>query len=324
MKVLVVGGAGYIGSHVVLELLERGYAVEVLDNLSTGFESLVPHAAPLHRGDAYNYSFTRCILESGRFDAVIHFAALASVPESVAKPRYYYERNVGGGLALLGACLDAGVRAFIFSSSAATYGEPQTVPIPEEHPRLPVNPYGATKVAMEQALEAYGRAYGMRWAALRYFNAAGAHPSGAIGEMHNPETHLIPNVLRAALSGEPVRVFGTDYPTRDGTCVRDYVHVSDLAEAHVLVLEALLQGHPSGAYNLGSQQGTTVMEVIEAARRVTRREIKVEVAPRREGDPAILIADSSKIRRELGWKPRFERIEDIISTAWNWHSRVGT
>jgi len=321
MKVLVVGGAGYVGSHVVHEMVSRGYEVEVLDNLSTGYQDLLPPPTLLHVADAYDPACVTPLVRTGEFDAVMHFAALSLVGDSVQNPRRYFETNVAGGLRLIGACLDADVDKFILSSSAAVYGEPTTVPIPEDHPLRPTSPYGSTKVALESALEAYGKAYGLKHFALRYFNAAGAHPSGTCGERHDPETHLIPNILRAALARRPVRVFGVDYPTRDGSAVRDYIHVLDLADAHILALEALASGNPGGALNLGSDVGMSVFEVIAGAKRVTGLDIQVEPAPRRHGDPAVLIADSTRARQALGWCPRYTSIDSIVETAWQWHRR---
>jgi len=321
MRVLVIGGAGYVGGHVAHELKIQGHHFEVLDNLSTGFQELVPVYSELHIGDAYDVAFIGPILKKGRFDAVMHFAALSLVGESVTNPRRYFESNVSGGIRLIGACIDANVPVFILSSSAGVYGEPDKVPISEDCPTTPVNPYGATKVSLEHVLASYSKAYGSKYCALRYFNAAGAHPGGLAGELHNPETHLIPNVLRAALADKAVDVFGGDYPTRDGTCIRDYVHVCDLAKAHVLAAESLMAGHPGGPVNLGSSTGTSVLEIVESARRVTGKCIPVNVKPRRPGDPPVLIADSARARQELGWKPQYTSIDDIMRTAWNWHLR---
>jgi len=321
VRVLVLGGAGYVGSHVVLELLAEGHYVEVVDNLSTGHKRLVPAGLRFHREDVYDHEMVAPILRDGCFDAVMHFAALSLVGESVANPRKYFEENVCGGMRLIGACVDAKVPAFILSSSASVYGEPRVVPIPEDSPVMPINPYGATKATLERVLEAYSKAYGMKFAALRYFNAAGAHPLALAGEMHDPETHLIPNVLKAALAGTPVSVFGNDYETRDGTCIRDYVHVCDLAEAHILAVLALNAGHEGGPINLGSSTGMSVFEIIESARRVTGRQIQVDLRPRRPGDPPTLIADSSRARTELHWEPKHSDADTIIRSAWAWHSR---
>ncbi|MCR4418640.1 MAG: UDP-glucose 4-epimerase GalE [Clostridia bacterium] len=322
MRVLVTGGAGYIGSHTVKELLQEGYEVTVLDNLSRGHRAvarLLPGARFVW-GDIDDRELVRELAQE--VEAVLHFAAFSLVGESVSNPALYYENNVQKGLSLLRAVCEAGVRYFVFSSTAAVYGEPQQVPIEEDHSLVPTNPYGATKLALEEALRWYGAAYGVRYISLRYFNAAGADPEGDLGEDHRPETHLIPLVLQAALGvRSEVTIFGTDYPTPDGTCVRDYVHVSDLAAAHVLALKALEEGHPSAVYNLGSGRGFSVREVIEAARRVTGRDFPVVEGPRRPGDPAVLVASSRRIRQEVGWSPRHGDLEAIIRTAWAWHRR---
>lgn len=324
MQVLVTGGAGYIGSHTVKELLRAGYKVTVLDNLSRGHAvvaRLLPQAEFVW-GDIANQELVGELLRSRGITAVLHFAALSIVGESVADPAVYYQNNVVKGLALLEAVREAGVLYFIFSSTAAVYGEPVQMPITEEHPLAPTNPYGATKLAFEEALRWYGAAYGLRWLALRYFNAAGADPEGLLGEDHRPETHLIPAVLQAALGlREAVAVFGTDYPTPDGTCIRDYIHVTDLAVAHVLALEALAAGHPPGVYNLGNERGVSVREVIETARRVTGREFRVVEEARRPGDPAVLVASSRRIKAALGWRPGYGDLATIIRTAWEWHRR---
>ncbi|MGQ9532647.1 MAG: UDP-glucose 4-epimerase GalE [Desulfotomaculales bacterium] len=320
MRLMVTGGAGYIGSHTVRILRARGWDVVVYDDLSTGHSSAVPPDVPLIVGDVGDAPRVSAALREYDVQAVLHFAALSLVGESMENPRRYFERNVGGGLALLGAMLENGVRYFVLSSTAAVYGEPEVVPIPEDHPLRPTNPYGDAKAFLETVLRRYEAAYGLRWMALRYFNAAGAHPDGDLGEDHRPETHLIPVVLQAALGQrEAVVIFGNDYPTPDGTAVRDYIHVQDLAEAHVLALEGLLAGMPCTSYNLGIGRGYSVKEVITAAREVTGREIPVRVGPRRPGDPAVLVASAARIRRELGWYPRYERLEDIIATAWTWH-----
>ncbi len=324
MHVFVTGGAGYIGSHTVKELLQAGYKVTVLDNLSRGHRGVaqVLEGAEFVWGDIADRELVGGLLRSCGVRAVLHFAALSLVGESVADPALYYRNNVVKGLALLEAVQEAGVPYFIFSSTAAVYGEPVRVPIEEDHPLTPTNPYGATKLAFEEALRWYGAAYGLKYIALRYFNAAGADPAGDLGEDHRPETHLIPLVLQAALGLQPgITIFGTDYPTPDGTCIRDYVHVSDLAEAHVLALRALDGGHPSGAYNLGNERGHSVREVIDTARRVTGCDIPVETGFRREGDPTALVAGSHKIQRQLGWAPRYGDLETIIRTAWEWHVR---
>jgi UDP-glucose 4-epimerase len=301
----------------------------VLDDLSRGNEAvarLLPQAEFVW-GDTADRELVGGLLRSRGIAAVLHFAALSIVGESVADPALYYRNNVVKGLALLEAVREAGVPYFIFSSTAAVYGEPVQVPIAEDHPLVPTNPYGATKLAFEEAQRWYGAAYGLRYISLRYislryFNAAGADPEGVLGEDHRPETHLIPVVLQAALGlREAVAVFGTDYPTPDGTCIRDYIHVTDLAVAHVLALEALAAGHPPGVYNLGNERGASVREVIETARRVTGRDFRVVEEARRPGDPAVLVASSQRIKEELGWRPCYGELETIIRTAWEWRLR---
>jgi UDP-glucose 4-epimerase len=320
MNILVTGGAGYIGSHTVLELAGRGHRVVVLDNLSKGHRNAVQGVELVH-GDTGDAALVRKLFKQHKIKAVMHFAASSLVGESVRHPASYYHNNVVKGLALLDAMVETGVHHLVFSSTAAVYGEPVEVPIPEDHPTVPTNPYGATKLALEGAMRWYGEAYGLRCASLRYFNAAGADPSGNIGEDHKPETHLIPLVLRAAAGLLPhLEVFGTDYPTPDGTCVRDYIHVSDLAAAHVLALDALAAGAPSAVYNLGNGSGYSVLEVIKAAEEVADRPINIKFGPRRPGDPAALVAGSRKIMDELGWKPRFADLRVILETAWRWHS----
>jgi UDP-glucose 4-epimerase len=320
MNILVTGGAGYIGSHTVLELVNRNHRVVVLDNLSKGHRDAV-RGTYLVRGDTSDTTLLKELFRKHSIEAVVHFAASSLVGESVRRPADYYHNNVVKGLALLDAMVDSGVRRLVFSSTAAVYGEPVEVPIPEEHPAVPTNPYGATKLALEGAMRWYSEAYGLRYASLRYFNAAGADPSGDIGEDHDPETHLIPLVLKAAAGRTPyLEVFGTDYTTPDGTCVRDYIHVSDLAAAHALALDALASGSPSAVYNLGNGNGYSVLEVIKAAEEVVGKPISVKYGPRRPGDPAALVAGSGKIMDELGWQPRFADLKTIIETAWRWHS----
>jgi UDP-glucose 4-epimerase len=319
MRILVTGGAGYIGSHMVKLLAARGDEVTVLDDLSTGHADAV-RGARFVRGELSGSS-TLESLQKHRIEAVIHFAAASLVGESVADPLKYYTRNVGGTLALVRAMREAGVAKIVFSSTAAVYGEPQRSPIDEGHPTAPVNPYGSSKLAIERMLAECCAAYGLRAASLRYFNAAGADPQGELGERHDPETHLIPLVLRAGAQGKPVSVFGDDWPTRDGTCVRDYVHVSDLCDAHVRALEWLSADGRYDCFNLGNGDGATVLEVIEAARRVTGRKITIHHAPRRQGDPATLVADAAKARRVLGWRPQRAAIETIVADAWRWEQR---
>jgi UDP-glucose-4-epimerase GalE len=316
---LVTGGAGYIGSHAVRALLRAGHSVVVLDDLRGGRARFVGEA-PLVRADVGDReAVARCLSAHGPFDAVLHFAALVAVAESVAEPLHYYETNVAGSRTLIEAALRHGVRAFVHSSSAAVYGAPERQPIPESSSLAPQSPYGASKAMVERMLADVERAHGLRHVALRYFNAAGADPAGGIGECHEPETHLIPLALEAAAGLRPELVlFGTDYPTRDGTCVRDYVHVSDLAEAHVLAVEALLAGGPGGAYNLGSGRGFTNREVLAEVERATGRPVPLREGPRRPGDPPMLVADPTRCRRELGFAPRRSRLDEIVASAWRW------
>lgn len=319
--VLVTGGAGYVGGFAVRALLAAGERVVVLDDLFRGHRETVPAGVPLVVADLRDAAALRSALAPHEFGAVLHFAAYAYVGESVRDPRMYWENNVGGTLNLLGLCLDRRVREAVFSSTCAVYGEPPVPALDENLPRAPVNPYGWTKRVIEQTLEDYAGAFGLRSFRLRYFNAAGAAEDGSLGEDHEPETHLIPLVLRAVTTGEPLRVFGTDWPTPDGTCVRDYVHVEDLATAHVAALRRLRGGHPGGALNLGTGRGTSVREVIDAARRVTGREVPWEAAPRRPGDPPYLVAAPGRAAEVLGWTPRWTSIDRIVASAWAWHSR---
>ncbi len=319
-KILVVGGAGYIGSHCVKELARRSFDVVTLDNLSRGHREAVKWGEFEH-GDMADRPFLRQLFGKHDISAVMHFAAYAYVGESVTNPHIYYENNVSCTLNLLDAMREAGVRRFIFSSTCATYGEPQEVPIPETHPQNPINPYGQSKLMVERILADYSRAYDFSCTSFRYFNAAGADPDGEIGEEHDPETHLIPLVLQAAQGGPALKLFGTDYPTPDGTCVRDYIHVTDLAAAHILGVERLLAGHGGSVYNLGNGSGYSNLEVIRAAEAVTGKKVPYEAAPRREGDPATLVGSARKAIEELGWKPQYATIEKIMQTAWGWHSR---
>lgn len=320
MAVLVLGGAGYIGAHTVYELIAAGREVIVADNLHTGFREAVPPAARFYELDIRDRGALDALLEKESIDGVIHFAACSQVAESMTDPLKYYDNNLVGAIVLLEAMAAHGVDKIVFSSTAAVYGEPQALPIREDAPTAPTNCYGETKLAMERLMDWADRSGGLRYAALRYFNACGAHPSGAIGEAHDPETHLIPLVLQAAAGQrESVSVFGGDYPTRDGTCVRDYIHVSDLAAAHILALDYLAAGGKSSVFNLGNGVGFTVREVIDAARRVTGCPIPAEQLPRRPGDPARLVASSEKARHILGWTPRYTDLDAILATAWNWH-----
>ena len=324
MKLLVVGGAGYVGSTTANLLLDQGHEVHVLDDLSTGYRKLVPDDCTFHRASLHDASALSGVLGAHRFDAVLHFAAFIAVGESVREPLAYYRNNIGGTLALLTAMRDAGTRTIVVSSTAAVYGEPQSDVLTEQHPLAPINPYGWTKRVMEQVLEDCGVAWGLRSVALRYFNAAGADPKGRCGEWHDPETHLVPLALRAAVGQIPrLTVFGEDYPTRDGTCVRDYVHVVDLAEAHVLAVRHLADGGPSRAYNLGSESGSTVREVLDSVEQVLGVEVPHVVGERRAGDAAVLVASSGAIRSELGWQARNSDLDRIVHDAWAWHSRNG-
>lgn len=319
MRVLVCGGAGYIGSHMVRRLMTAGHAPVVFDNLSTGHRAAVG-AAPLVVGDLLRRADLDALFATCRFDAVMHFCARSLVGESVAQPYDYYDNNVVGTLNLLQAMRAADVDRLVFSSTAAVFGQPQAECIDETHPVAPINPYGASKAMAERILADAAAAYGLRSVTLRYFNAAGADLSGEIGESHDPETHLIPNVLRAALGqGGALKVFGNDYPTRDGTCIRDYVHVDDLASAHLAALDYLQAQPGAHTFNLGNGDGFSVLEVIEAARRVTGRAVPCVSEARRPGDPAVLVASSARARDILGWRPAYTGIEAIIDTAWRWH-----
>ncbi|MGE4530259.1 MAG: UDP-glucose 4-epimerase GalE [Acidithiobacillus sp.] len=321
MKVLVVGGAGYIGSHMVKRLLQGGAEVIVLDNLSGGYRDAVQGAAFIH-GDIADTALLTRICAGQRFDAVMHFASYIQVGESVQEPAKYYQNNLSNTLNLLNMMVILGIKNFIFSSTAAIFGEPKYTPIDEIHPKEPINPYGQSKWMVEQALADYDRAYGLKSVCLRYFNAAGADPEGEMGERHDPETHLIPLVLQTASGRRPhIKIFGKDYDTPDGTCIRDYIHVTDLAEAHWLALEHLRAGGPSAAFNLGNGNGFSVQEVIDVARQVTGRPIACVDEARRAGDPARLVADSRRIREQLGWQPRYDDLHQIIADAWRWETR---
>jgi UDP-glucose-4-epimerase GalE len=321
MKILVIGGAGYIGSHAARVLRKYGHDVGIYDNLSTGHDFLAK-GFDLVVGDIADSNTLRSAL--ARVDAIVHFAAHAYVGESVANPRKYFRNNVEGALSLLNTALDAGVRRLVFSSTCAVYGTPGKVPITEEAACQPINPYGVSKLFFEQALEAYDHAYGLRFAALRYFNAAGADESGEIGEVHNPETHVIPLALMATDKANPkLHIFGTDYPTADGTCIRDYIHVNDLAEAHALALQRLADGEPSFAVNLGTGQGHSVLEVVKAVEEVTGQRVNRMEGPRRAGDPPSLVADPTRAQQLLRWKAT-RSLRDIVSTAWTWMQQVET
>jgi UDP-glucose 4-epimerase len=320
--ILVTGGAGYIGSHTVLALKQAGFDVIILDNLVYGHRDLVEKVLQVELviGDTGDRPLLDDLFKTHDVAAVIHFSAYAYVGESVSDPAKYYRNNVLGTLTLLEAMLAASVKNFVFSSTCATYGVPEVVPIPEDHPQNPINPYGATKLMVERILSDFDVAYGFKSVRFRYFNAAGADPNGRLGEDHNPETHLIPLVLQTALGKrESISVFGTDYPTADGTCIRDYIHVSDLADAHVLGLEYLLKGGDSEVFNLGNGNGFSVKEVIETAKQVTGKDIKVVECDRRPGDPPALIGSGDKAKKILGWHPQYSSLKQIITHAWHWH-----
>jgi UDP-arabinose 4-epimerase len=319
--ILVTGGAGYIGSHACKALAAAGYRPVAFDNL-VGGHRWAARWGPLVEADIQDRSALERAFDEFQPSAVMHFAAFAYVGESVTNPGKYYRNNVAGTLTLLEAMRDQGVSRLIFSSTCATYGVPQSSPISESHPQRPINPYGASKLMIEQMLRDFDPAHGLRSIALRYFNAAGADPEGDIGESHDPETHLVPLVLDAAAGvRQDVTVFGDQYPTRDGTCIRDFIHVRDLAQAHVLALQALEAGHPSSVYNLGNGEGFSVKEVISAAMKVTGREIAVRIGPPRPGDPPSLVGNSSLIKQQLGWRPEFADLHSIIDSAWRWHQR---
>jgi UDP-glucose 4-epimerase len=322
-KVLVTGGAGYIGSHTVKYLASQGVPTLVLDNLSYGHREFVKWSDDFIEGDLADRKALADVFAHYKIHAVIHFAAYTYVGESVTDPGKYYRNNVIGTLNLLDAMRFAGVKTIVLSSTCATYGMPREIPIPESHPQSPINPYGMTKLIIEKMLADYEKAYGLAWCALRYFNAAGADPEREIGEWHDPETHLIPLVLDVAIGRRPtIGVFGTDYPTPDGTCVRDYIHVTDLAQAHHLALLCLTSGGASGAFNLGNGNGHSVKEIIESTRRVTGRDIPTTDKPHRAGDPPVLVGSSAKARGILDWKPQFADIDTIVRTAWNWHRKL--
>ena len=319
MAILVTGGAGYIGSHTVVELLNHGEEVVVVDNLRTGHKQAVT-GGTFYQGDISDRKFLDSVFAKHEIEAVIHFAASSLVGESVQKPLDYYENNLIASHALVSAMIDHGVKKIVFSSTAATYGEPKSIPILESDVTNPTNPYGETKLAMEKMFRWSDNAYGLKSISLRYFNAAGAHPDAIIGEDHNPESHLIPIILQVALGQrEAIGIFGDDYPTEDGTCIRDYIHVMDLANAHWLALKHLRKNNTSDVFNLGNGTGFSVKQVIETARQVTEHPIPEKISPRRAGDPAVLIATSEKAQSVLGWKPKYNDLKTIIATAWKWH-----
>ena len=320
MKLLVLGGAGYIGSHTATELLDNGHEVVIADNLVTGYREAVPEKATFYQGDLRDKDFLVDLLTKEKVDAVIHFAAFSLVGESVTNPLKYYENNLYGTKVLLDAMIETGVNKIVFSSTAATYGEPENIPILESDRTCPTNPYGETKLAMEKMISWAAKAHGLHFVSLRYFNACGAHKSGKIGEAHNPESHLIPLVLQVPNGKrEFVSIYGNDYDTPDGTCIRDYIHVTDLAKAHILAVEYLMNGGESDIFNLGNGVGYSVKEVIETARKVTGHPIPAKEEARRAGDPARLVASGEKARKILGWEPEIKDLADIISSAWKWH-----
>lgn len=322
-KVIVTGGAGYIGSHAVMALLEQGWSPVIIDNFIRGSHSVASKlSVPLYEGDIGDQKFLSEVFTKERPVVVMHFAALAYVGESVTDPAVYYTNNVAKALSLLQVMRDSGVDKIIFSSTCATYGQVAEMPITEETPQKPINPYGHSKLMVEQILNDYATAYGFNFLAFRYFNAAGAHASGLIGEMHNPETHLLPLAIAAAQGQGKLSIFGSDYPTSDGTCIRDFIHVSDIAEAHVLGIDYLSSGKSSRFFNLGNGRGYSVMEVVKAVENISGRQVPLEIKDRRPGDPPILVANASQAYRSLGWTPRYSSLEQIVETAWKWHRRL--
>ena len=320
MRILVLGGAGYIGSHTALELVKAGNEVVIADNLVTGYRKAIPEGAKFYEGDLRDFDFLNKLFQQEKIDAVIHFAAYSLVGESVTNPLKYYDNNLYGTKVLLEAMVKNNVGKIVFSSTAATYGEPENIPILESDRTCPTNPYGETKLAMEKMFKWTAEAHGLRYVSLRYFNACGADESGTIGEAHNPESHLIPLILQVPNGKrETISIYGTDYDTPDGTCIRDYIHVTDLAQAHILAVQYLNNGGESDIFNLGNGVGYSVREVIETARKVTGHPIPATETSRRTGDPARLVASSEKAKSVLGWKPVHDSLEEIISSAWNWH-----
>lgn len=320
MAVLVCGGAGYIGSHCVYELIEKGEKVVVVDNLLTGFKSSVHKDAIFYEGDIRDIDFLNRVFKEQDIEAVIHFAANSLVGESMTDPLKYFGNNVYGTEILLKSMVANNINKIVFSSTAAVYGEPKSIPIKETDETNPTNPYGETKLAMEKMMKWVDMAHGIKYTSLRYFNVAGAHPSGLIGEMHNPETHLIPLVLQVPLKvRDKIMIYGDDYDTVDGTCVRDYIHVMDLINAHLLALDYLREGNDSNIFNLGNGKGFSVKEIIDSSEKVTGLDIKREMGPRRLGDPATLVASADKAKEVLGWEPKYVDVEDIIQSAWNFH-----
>ena len=319
MRVLVTGGAGYIGSQMVRQLVENKIDVVVVDSLENGHRAAIPSNAPLLVGRTGDAKFMEDVFARYPFDAVMHFGAYLAVKESVEKPAKYFRNNVDGTLTLLETMLKFNVQRLVFSSSAATYGNPSRVPIPEDHPQNPINPYGESKLMMEKMLRWFDAAYALRSIMLRYFNAAGAALDGSFGEDHPDEPHIIPLALRAARDGKPFQLFGDDYPTRDGSCIRDYIHIIDLCDAHLLALDALARGHTTTAYNVGTGHGYSNREIAQVARKVTGIDFEIKISSRRPGDPAELVADSTRLRTEFGWTPRYSDLETIVGSAWKWH-----
>lgn len=325
--ILVTGGAGYIGSHCVLALLKEGFAVHIFDNFSTGHKETVETlkkygTLTYSEGDLQNKTDIKKVFENNKIDAVVHFAAFSQVGESVKNPQKYYQNNVCGTLNLLEAMLENDVKKIVFSSTAATYGEPVYTPIDENHPQLPINPYGQTKLMIERIMDDYDKAYGLKSVRLRYFNVAGADSEGRVGEWHTPETHLVSNILKSSFGdGKTFEMYGDDYDTKDGTCVRDYINVEDLAQAHILALKYLNNGGETNFFNLGTQEGTTVQEVFDVCEQVIGKSIPVKKMPRREGDPAILVADNTKAKNELGWEPK-NSFEHSVKTAYEWEIKL--
>ena len=322
MSLLVLGGAGYIGSPTALELIKKGHEVLVVDNLVTGYVKAVPENATFYQGDIRDFDFLDDLFKKEKIDAVIHFAAFSLVGESVTNPLKYYDNNLYGTKVLLDAMIKNDIKKIVFSSTAATYGEPENIPILETDRTCPTNPYGETKLAMEKMFHWASKAHGLSYVSLRYFNACGADATGQIGEAHNPESHLIPLVLQVPNGKrESVSIYGTDYDTPDGTCIRDYIHVTDLAEAHILAVEYLAKGGESNIFNLGNGVGYSVREVIETARRVTGHPIPATEVPRRAGDPARLVASGEKAKNILGWEPKIKQLDEIVESAWKWHRK---
>ena len=322
MRLLVLGGAGYIGSHTALELIKKCHEVVVVDNLVTGYVKAVPEKATFYQGDIRDFDFLDDLFKKEKIDAVIHFAAFSLVGESVTNPLKYYDNNLYGTKVLLDAMIKNDIKKIVFSSTAATYGEPENIPILETDRTCPTNPYGETKLAMEKMFHWASKAHGLSYVSLRYFNACGADATGQIGEAHNPESHLIPLVLQVPNGKrESVSIYGTDYDTPDGTCIRDYIHVTDLAEAHILAVEYLAKGGESNIFNLGNGVGYSVREVIETARSVTGHPIPATEVPRRAGDPARLVASGEKAKNILGWEPKIKQLDEIVESAWKWHRK---